>query len=383
MKKPALLRLALLSVLVWQPVRAGEGLGEDALRAFRRAVHQAVWDRVIAGGEWWVERNGDASHGAYGFALKTPKKIRASEATLFDAASLTKVAATTPCVLRLVEEGRVRLEEPVKTYLPAFEGEGREAITVRQLLTHTSGLRPGLPRDFEWSGYERGIELACATVPLNAPDEVFRYSDVNFILLGEIVRRVSGEPLDAYARRIVFEPLGMSDSGFNPDQERRQRAAATEKDEKGDLLRGVVHDPTARRMGGVAGHAGLFTTARDLARYARCLLQGGELDGHRILKTETVRQMTAIATPEGMAEQRSLGWDVSTSYSRPRGGFPAGASFGHTGFTGCCLWLDPASGAFFVFLGSRLHETDRDQDSRQLYEILGGHAVRAAGYPDS
>ncbi len=351
------------------------------MRDFRRAVHQAVWDRVIAGGSWWVERQGSASHGAYGFALKTPVKIRASEDTLFDAASLTKVTATTPCVMRLVEEGRLRLEAPVKTYLPAFDGEGRETITVRQLLTHTSGLRAGLPRNFEWSGYQYGIELACATVPLHAPDTVFRYSDVNFILLGEIVRQAAGEPLNAFANRIIFEPLSMTDTGFNPDTERRQRIAATEKDEHGVLLRGVVHDPTARRMGGVAGHAGLFTTARDLARYARCLLQDGELDGQRVLKPETVRLMTAIATPAGMAEQRALGWDVNTSYSRLRGGFPAGASFGHTGFTGCCLWLDPASGAFYVFLSSRLHETDRDQDARRLYEILGGHAARAAGYP--
>ncbi len=363
-----------------QSADSRQALREEALRVFRRAIHQAVWDRVIAGGAWWVERQGAASHGAYGFALKSPEKIRAGEDTIFDVASLTKVAATTPCVMALVEVGKVELEKPLADYLPEFTGAGRERITVRQLLTHTSGLRAGLPRDFEWAGYEKGIELACATVPLAEPDTVFRYSDVNFILLGELVRRVSGEPLNVFAKKRVFEPLGMTDTGFLPDAALRGRIAATEKDEHGNPLRGVVHDPTARRMGGVAGHAGLFATAADLARYARCVLNGGELDGRRILRAETVRLMTAVATPEGMAERRAPGWDVDTPYSRPRGGFPVGASFGHTGFTGCCLWLDPASETFFVFLGSRLHETDRDADSRLLYEVLGGHAARAAGY---
>ncbi len=376
MRKLLLILFFSCAPTVW----AADDLDESALRAFRRAVHQAVWDRVYAGGAWWVQRQGGASHGAYGFALKNPQKVRVNEDTIFDVASLTKVVATAPCVMRLVEEGRIQLDDPVQTHLPEFTGEGRDDITVRHLLTHTSGLRPGLPRNFAWSGYERGIELACATIPLNPPDEVFRYSDVNFILLGEIVRRVAGAPLDVYARRGVFEPLAMKDTGFLPEAAWRERIAATEKDENGQLLRGVVHDPTARRMGGVAGHAGLFATARDMARYARCLLNGGELDGNRILNAETVCLMSTVATPASMSDQRALGWDVSTAYSRPRGGFPEGSSFGHTGFTGCCLWIDPGSGAFYVFLGSRLHETDRDQDSRKLYEVLGAHAARAAGH---
>ncbi len=373
------LLLALLCCSVCE-TRA-EVLRKEALEAFGAAMQQAAQDRVIAGGAWWLERQGHSAHGACGFALKSPEEVPAHEDTIFDVASLTKVAATAPCVLHLVENDRVDLNKPVQTYLTEFAGEGRERILVRHLLTHTSGLKPGLPRSFEWSGYERGIELACATVPLDPPGAVFRYSDINFILLGELVRRVSGVPLNDYARATVFAPLRMHDTGFLPDASLRPRIAATEKDENGVLLRGVVHDPTARRMGGVAGHAGLFSTARDVARYARCLLQGGELDGQRILNAGTVRLMTRLATASDMEEQRALGWDVDTSYSRPRGGFPVGTSFGHTGFTGCCLWLDPASNAFYVFLGSRLHETDRERDSRELYEILGGHAARAAGYP--
>ena len=353
-----------------------EGRGAESGDAFRDAVRQAVWDRVIAGGAWWVERRGVACHGAYGFAVKVPQaeKARVSEATLFDVASLTKVLATTPCVMKLVELGKVDLKAPVKTYLPAFTGQGWEKITVRQLLTHTSGLKPGLSRVVPWSGYEEGIRRACETEPLDAPDAVFRYSDINFILLGELVCQVSGKPLDAFAQETIFAPLGMVDTTFNPPAALRDRLAATEKDESGTMLRGTVHDPTSRLMGGVTGHAGLFSTARDVARYARCVMIGGELEGCRILKKETVRLMTTVASPKRMVEKRALGWDVDTKYSRPRGGFPVGKSFGHTGFTGCCLWIDPAAQAFFVFLSNRLHETDPDSDSRSLYEVLGGIA---------
>jgi CubicO group peptidase (beta-lactamase class C family) len=360
----------------------GVMLEPGAVGAFREAVRQAVWDRVIGGGSWWLERKGQAARGAYGFAVKAPEemKTRAGEGTVYDAASLTKVMATTPCVMRLVEEGMVELERPVRALVPEFAGEGRERITVRQLLTHTSGLKPGLSRAEAWEGWDEAIRLACATEPLDAPDAVFRYSDINFILLGEVVRRAAGKGLEAFAREAVFEPLGMADTGFRPGEALRGRIAATERDEAGRMLRGEVHDPTARRMGGVAGHAGLFTTARDAARYARSVVQGGALEGRRILREETVRRMTAVATPKGMEARRALGWDVDTTYSRPRGAFPAGKSFGHTGFTGCCLWIDPGAEAFYVFLGNRLHETDPKTDSRMLYEILGEHAGRAAGY---
>ncbi len=347
------------------------------LKKFKAAIQQAVWDRVIAGGTWWVERDGAAAHGSYGFRLKAPEKERVSEDTIFDVASLTKVVATTPCMMLLIEQGRVKLDAPVREYLSEFQGEGRERITVRQLMTHTSGLKPSLSQKPVWSGYETGIKLACETAPVAAPDERFRYSDINFILLGEIVHRVSGETLDSFAKKHIFEPLGMKDTGFNPQADSRSRIAATEKDEHGVMLRGVVHDPTSRRMGGVAGHAGLFSTAADVARYERMILRDGELDGTRLLKLETVKQMIAIHTPTALAERRALGWDVDTNYSKPRGGFPIGPSFGHTGFTGTCLWIDPGSRSFYVFLSSRLHETDRSSDHRKLYEKLGKEAAKA------
>jgi len=348
--------------------------------SFRRTVHQAVWDRVISGASFWAEHKGQASHGAYGFSLKVPQKERVTEGTLFDVASLTKVVATTPAVMRLIEQGRVELESPVQRYIPEFTGSGRELITVRQLLVHTSGLPAGIPREPAWLEYDTGIRLACESVPKQGPDVEFRYSDINFILLGEVVRRVSGLPLDEFARKEIFEPLGMKDTLFNPPVERRPGIAATEKDESGVMLRGVVHDPTARRMGGVAGHAGLFSTAENVARYARMILKGGELDGVRLYKEETVQLMTKIHTPPGMVEERALGWDAGKGKSSPRGGFPERGSFGHTGFTGTCMWLDPGSQTYYIFLGSRLHETDPDSSVRKLYEKLGTAVSAAVGY---
>lgn len=348
------------------------------LRDFREAIQQAVWDRVISGSTWWVEHDGVPSHGCLGSRAKIPEKEPISEDTIFDLASLTKVVATAPSAMLLLEQGRIELGAPVRQYLPEFSGEGREAITVRHLLTHTSGLKPGLGKLPEWSGHDTGIKLVCATKPEHLPDEQFRYSDLNFILLGEIVQRVSGETLDAFARKHVHQPLAMKDTMFLPSKSLLPRIAPTERDEHQVMLRGVVHDPTSRRMGGVAGHAGLFSTAADLARYCRMILNQGELEGVRVLKVETVQLMTAVQTPNEMREQRALGWDVDTSYSKPRGGFPVGTSFGHTGFTGTCLWMDPASRTFYVFLSSRLHASDPGSDHRRLYEKLGLEVAKAA-----
>jgi uncharacterized protein YbbC (DUF1343 family)/CubicO group peptidase (beta-lactamase class C family) len=306
--------------------------------------------------------------------------------------------------MRLVEEGKVKLDAPVRDYLAEFAGADRAAVTVRQLLTHVSGLRPSLPRDpskigqpakpaapgskpppYTWHGYDAGIQIACTLPMESAPGTAFRYSDINFILLGEIVRRAGGQPLDAFARQHLFAPLRMGDTMFNPPPELRARIAPTENDDEGRMLRGTVHDPAARNMGGVAGHAGLFTSAADLGRFARMLLNGGELEGARVLKKETIALMTGVHTPPTVLARRGLGWDLDSTYSRPRGffpdrktqppGFPPG-SFGHTGFTGTSLWVDPFSRTFVVFLSSRLHP-DGKGDARELYSELGSLAASA------
>ena len=301
---------------------------------------------------------------AYGTRATVPSTEPMTLDTVFDLASLTKVVATTTAVMTLVEQGRVRLNDPVASFVPGFDRYGKGGITVRHLLTHVSGLRPDVDLH-PWSGYDAAIALAIDEVPTAAPGEQFVYSDINFFLLGDIVARVTGESLAAYTRRVVFGPLGMRDTGFLPAKSLLPRIAPTERCAEQDAwpcqrpdaapLRGVVHDPTARRMGGVAGHAGLFSTAHDLQRFARMLINGGELDGVRILSPATVARMITPVTLPANAGTRGLGWDIDSSFSSNRGDlFPIG-SFGHTGFTGTSLWIDPASKSYVIFLSSRLH----------------------------
>jgi len=245
--------------------------------------------------------------------------------TVFDLASLTKVVATTTAVMQLVERGQLRLTDAVASWVPGFERYGKGGVTIRHLLTHVSGLRPDVDLGDPWKGYDAAIELARDEVLQSPPGERFVYSDINFFLLGHIVGRVSGEPLERYTARHVFEPLGMTDTGFLPPLERIGRIAPTERCRFLDAwpckapgeepLRGVVHDPTARRMGGVAGHAGLFSTARDLTRFVQMLLGGGVAGPRRVLAPLTVAKMIAPATPAGMLASRGLGWDVDTSFS--------------------------------------------------------------------
>ena len=286
--------------------------------------------------------------------------------TIFDLASLTKVVATTTSVMILVEEGRLRLRDRVATYLPEFSSHGKDRITIEHLLTHVSGLRPDLPLEEVFEGADTAIARAADEVPEAGPGERFVYSDINFFVLGEIVRRVTGQTLDQFARDRIFRPLGMRDTGFNPPASLRPRIAPTEPCAPlawpcgGDgavMLRGRVHDPTARRMGGVAGHAGLFSTAGDLARFCRMLLGAGTLDDVRILAPLTVARMTRVSTPPQMADRRGLGWDLDSRFSSNRGDLFSFGSYGHTGFTGTSLWLDPVSDTFVVFLSSRLHPT--------------------------
>jgi uncharacterized protein YbbC (DUF1343 family)/CubicO group peptidase (beta-lactamase class C family) len=324
------------------------------LAEMESAITNAIAENRLPGAVLWLERNGRVHTKAYGHRALTPQVEPMTEDTIFDAASLTKVLAGMPAVLLLIERGQIALEAPARRYLPEFKSDGKEAITIRQLLTHTSGLRPGIARNPPWKGADAAIRLACAERLQSPPGAVFRYSDINFFLLGEIVQRVSGRKLEEFCAREIYQPLQMTNTGYLPTKEKFQRIAPTEPAD-GVMLRGTVHDPTARLMGGVAGHAGVFTTAADLARYARMLLNGGELDGARIFKPETVALMTAVHTPTNLLARRGLGWDIDTGYSRPRGAlFPLG-SFGHTGFTGTALWIDPFSKTFWIFLSNRVH----------------------------
>ena len=301
---------------------------------------------------------------AFGRRAVLPAPEPMTDDTIFDLASLTKVVATTTSVMQLVEEGRLRLSDPVARFIPEFSRHGKSAITIHHLLTHVSGLRPDLDLDVAFEGAKGAIGRAVEEVPLARPGERFIYSDINFFLLGDIVDRVSGQRLDRYAAAHIFAPLLMKDTMFLPPGSLESRIAPTERclplawpcgASGAPFLRGIVHDPTARRMGGVAGHAGLFSTAADLSRFCRMLLGGGRLGTTRVLSAATVARMTAPATPAGMADVRGLGWDVDSPFAANRGElFPIG-SFGHTGFTGTSLWLEPQTKSYVIFLSNRVH----------------------------
>jgi CubicO group peptidase (beta-lactamase class C family) len=329
----------------------------EKLAEMDAAINGAIASNRCPGGVLWLEHNGVSYHKAYGSRAIVPTREPMTEDTIFDAASLTKVMATTPAVMLLIQRGQIELDAPVKTYIPEFTGDGKEEVTVRELLTHTSGLPPDIETKSDWHGEAEAIRKACAEKLEHPPGTVFRYSDINFFMLGEIVQRVSHTPLEMFVQREIYKPLKMKDTGYLPPADKLDRIAPTEV-VNGKPWRGIVHDPTARKMGGVAGHAGLFTTASDMARYSRMLLDDGKLGRVRLFKPETVRLMTTVQTPPNMEDKRGLGWDIDTGFSGPRGNiFPIG-SYGHTGWTGGSLWIDPASKTFVIFLSNRNHPTE-------------------------
>ncbi len=315
-------------------------------------VDAAVREGLIPGAVLIVGHDGKIVHRkAYGNRALVPSREAMTLDTIFDMASLTKVTATTPSLMKLFEQGKLRINDPVTAYLPEFEG-GHSDITVRDLLTHFSGMPPDLALDPAWSGYDTGIQRALVEKPTSPPATRFVYSDVNFELLGEIVHRLSGKPLNEYAREVLYAPLGMKETEFLPAASLRARIAPTEIDAAtGVPFRGVVHDPTARNMGGVAGHAGLFSTAGDLAKYAQMLLDGGG----KLFSPLTVKKFTSPNSPPDQPILRGLGWDIDSGFSAPRGElFPLG-SYGHTGFTGPSLWIDPASKTYVILMTNSVH----------------------------
>lgn len=366
----------LLPLLAAGVAAAAPAFDAERVDAIDVELAAAIEAGAMPGAVFLLERGEARVLRVAGHRALAPRAEPMREDTVFDAASLTKVMATTPAVLLLADRGLLDLDAPVRTYLADFDG--RDAVTVRHLLTHTSGLPAGIPQRPPIRDHADALARACAASPRHHPGTRFTYSDVNFILLGEIVARVAGVPLDVFCERAIFRPLGMADTGFIPDAAMRPRIAPTTRTADGSHLRGIVHDPTARAMGGVAGHAGLFTSMPDVARYARMLLAGGRHGEEiRLFKAETVALMTRAATPDGFAVRRGLGWDIDSPFSRPRGTiFPVG-SYGHTGFTGTSLWIDPHSGTFLALLTSRLHPDGRGdvRDLRPRIATLAAAAV--------
>ena len=344
---------------------SGESLDLKKLDALEPLLQEAIAEKKLPGA---VVLIGRGERTIYQQAIGHRSMVPAQEAmtldTIFDLASLTKVVATTTSVMMLVEEGKIRLNDRVSTFIPGFERYGKANITIRHLMTHVSGLRPDVDLGDMWSGSETAIAIAIEEVPTGPIGDRFVYSDINYFLLGDIVRRVSGQTLDRFAHDRIFKPLEMKDTMFLPASDLVKRVAPTQNctplgwpcEGPGmAMLRGVVHDPTARRMGGVAGHAGLFGTAADLAIFCRMLLDGGVYKGVRILSPLTVAKMTTASTASGERNVRGLGWDIDSGYSSNRGELLPIGSFGHTGFTGTSLWIDPATRMFVVFLSNRVH----------------------------
>jgi uncharacterized protein YbbC (DUF1343 family)/CubicO group peptidase (beta-lactamase class C family) len=315
-------------------------------------IKQAIHEGAIPGAVLLVGHNGQVVYRqAYGNRALEPRHEVMTLDTIFDLASLTKVIATTTAVMQLVEEGKLRLNDPVEKYLPGFAQNGKTDITVRQLLTHYSGLEPDLDLKTLWEGKSTAYQMALAETPQDPPGSRFSYSDINFIVLGDLVERVSGETLEKYCERYIFAPLKMTHTRFLPPVTWRPKIAPTQYDENERMLRGVVHDPTARRMGGVAGHAGLFSTAGDLAKFAQALLNGGG----GILSAASVEKMTRPEQPPSAPVLRGFGWDIDSPFSTNRGDLLPVGSYGHTGFTGTSMWIDPTTNTYIILLTNAVH----------------------------
>jgi uncharacterized protein YbbC (DUF1343 family)/CubicO group peptidase (beta-lactamase class C family) len=348
----------LLVVSLWGR-SAGRSSAETAasrLSLIDAIVEQAISENQIPGAVVLVGHDGQVLYRkAYGSRALTPRREAMTLDTVFDLASLTKVVATTVAVMQLVEQGRVKPNDPVAKYLPEFAQNGKEDITVRQLLVHFSGLPPDLDLAHPWEGRETAYRMAFELKPETQPGSGFVYSDVNFIVLGALVEQVSGQKLESYVGEHVFAPLQMEYTRYLPPAAWHDKIAPTEEDENKKMLRGVVHDPTARRMGGVAGHAGIFSTGDDLAKFAQALLDGG----HGILSPITVEKMTTPQQPPTATAVRGFGWDIDTPFSSNRGDLLPVGSYGHTGFTGTSLWIDPTTKTYIILLTNAVHAGDK------------------------
>ena len=356
------------------PLPLWAGPVTDSVRA---VLTRAVRDSVFPGGIAVIgTRTGIVAQVAVGRIDRSPDAPAPDSATIWDIASLTKVIGMTTAMMQLVEQGRVSLDAPVQHYLPDWQGQWKSQVRVRHLLTHSSGLpalRP-LYREVETADEARQLVLA---TPLDTPPGArYVYSDLGAIIAGMIVERVTDAPLDAYLDRYVFRPLGMRDTRYHPSPEDVDRIAPTERDPwRGRHLRGEVHDENAFRLGGVSAHAGLFSTAADLARFARAMLNGGELEGARIVRPQTIAEFTKVQDPA--LSHRALGWETPnrTNSAGTRMRAPA---FGHTGFTGTSIWIDPANDLFVILLTNRVNPTRANSRIGPVRTTIADLTVTAA-----
>lgn len=345
-------------------------------------VEAAIQKKQLPGAVVYVgDSNSIHFRKAFGHLSLKPVQVPMKIDTVFDLASLTKPIATATSIMILVEEGKVRIRDRVSTYIPAFAQNGKRSVTIGQLLTHTSGLIPDNALSDYKSGRKVAFEKINALKPISEPGTKFSYSDVGFLVLGEVVKKVSGKDVDQFAQEKIFTPLKMSETGFNPSTELRERAAVTQQ-RNGSWIKGVVHDPRAFELGGVAGHAGLFSTADDLAKFSQHLL--------KTLARKPTLPIQTVLSPRGIELMitgvelpgeniRSLGWDTLSAYSSNRGELMTESAFGHGGFTGTALWIDPELDLFVIFLSNRVHPDGKGSVNRLaglIGTIAAGNASR-------
>ncbi len=361
------------------PTAAAAGIPASRINALQDSL-RVVIDRAIADsafpGAYVAVGNANGVLAEYGAGrLDAADATRPSASTVWDLASLTKVVGTTSAMLQLVGQGKVVLDSPVVRYLPAWKAPGTSRITVRQLMTHSAGLPAWRPFYKEATTADEAIGQLFGTGPDTVPGKRFLYSDLGFMLLGKLVENVSGESLAQYDVAHIFAPLGMRDTRYLPPADWLPRIAPTEQDPwRQRKVRGEVHDENAVRVGGVSGHAGLFSSGRDLARFARMYLSGGTLDGARVFDAGTVAQFTRVQ--DTTISRRALGWET------PTGGNSAGrklspVAFGHTGFTGTSLWMDPQRGMFVLLLTNRVNPTRTNLKIGRVRTSVADAAVAA------
>jgi CubicO group peptidase (beta-lactamase class C family) len=370
------------STLAGLPLATPESVNmrSDRLNEIDRIVQSGLDRNNMPGAVVLIARRGQIVFlRAYGQRRLRPAPEEMTIDTVFDMASITKPVATATSIMKLVETGKLDLQDPVAKYIPEFAANGKGHITILQLLTHQGGLIPDNSLKDYQDGPDQAFERIYALKTYVEPGSKFVYTDVGFIVLADLVQRVSGMNVHEFSQKHIYRPLGMTETGFLPPDELKRRCATTEQrslDGAGDSqerhwMRGEVHDPRAYELGGIAGHAGLFSTASDLAVFGQMLISNGQYSNVRILKQKTVQQMTRGYTVSSGI--RGLGWDKRTGYSSNRGDLLSDAAFGHGGFTGTVLWMDPENELIFIFLSNRVHP-----DGKGSVNALAGRIATVA-----
>lgn len=368
-----------------------QGMRTDLLQNIAPVIEKSIQNGDYPGAVVVVSHRGQIVYkGVFGSRRIVPNVAPMQFDTIFDLASLTKVVATTPAIMQLVEQGKIDLDAPVAKYWPQFAKNGKANVTVRELLTHTSGLPEGFAKD-PAKQTEQTLLTEIAEMKLNEhAGKTFDYSDLNFVVLAHLVEIISHEPINQYAANHIFKPLTMTDTSYLPSKTLQDRIAPT------DVRWGTPEDPIANAIGGVSGNAGVFSTAHDLALYAQALLKGGALPAPYQNGSETltnflgplsIEKMTTVQTPASMPTARALGWDIDSQYSNRGVLFPV-RSYGHTGYTGTSLWIDPQSQTFIIILTSRTHPAAAKQnqlieDRRMIADIVSASIVDVPTYGSS